>query len=427
MKSKFLISLLALQAVLSVAPASAKQHKYFSDGPCTFESKIMDRLHNQQKIKPVALKRYREHFEYPYLYTLPERYFDHDEFLQKLIEGNKLYKKKSLKNMKRVLAIGDSWFAYPEEFLFLQSRGWGFGSNTLNNLEILSRNDWHEKGNLPLHILSLSNTGEIVTNMAGIAREDVIDLPEIVQMEVNVFQAIGQCFRRFKEVSKERVERGKSPIKFDYVIISGGGNDLLASPRLHQLFDHKMCSDQSQPVEAIINRTELKKYLARVKRAYEILLDYVEDNSPGTVILAHNYDHFFPTWRGASVVAHLKTVGEGGWFYPVLNTYGISDRNKQREISSYVLTEFNSMLEGLATDPKYQGKFLLVNTQGLTRKLTEHNFPNKPDKWDEKEQCYWLNEIHLVPEGYNTIARAFYNRMREKAGLSTVPVFPRNN
>lgn len=345
---------------------------------------------NESKIPRVAKGYYREHIFYRKLYTTPELYF---------------HRLKHKGNVKTVLAIGDSWFAYPKNFLFIDFVK-GRPSNILTNLDRLSEKNWNGKP-LPLFILSLSNSGEIVRNMAGIARYNAVDVAASVQTDVNVFETISR--------SMERISAPPFSRHFDYVLISGGGNDLLSSARLHEIFmpttadpetgpRHCYCATPRSPLKCV-NTKVVDHYLEEIADAYRVLVRYIRARSPETVIITHTYDNFYPEPRGATFAGQLIEVGKGGWFYPAIMSYGITNPDEQRTVSNWLLQKYKQMMLALAEE--LGDHFVVVDTQGSMADLWNHDGRIKPQK------DYWLNEIHLAPDGYDMIARKIFNAMRD--------------
>src|SRR4051812_40948052 len=75
-----------------------------------------------------------------------------------------------------ILVIGDSWFAYPKEWFFIDF----LVRRSQQCTDQLKRLD-----NPASMILSLSNSGEFVANMAGIASQNYLDVVESVQTQVH--------------------------------------------------------------------------------------------------------------------------------------------------------------------------------------------------------------------------------------------------
>ncbi len=306
---------------------------------------------------PVAISVYREHLWYD-VYTRPDTYFSRGSDAEKI----------------RVLAIGDSWFAYPKEFGFLDPL-FGGRSNILTNL-VDSRYQPR------MSVLSLSNSGEIVANMAGLAQEDPIDAVESIQIEVSIPWVVTRSLARAEK-------------PFDYVVISGGGNDILSPGRIEGLLKHRTCPDGADVLAKCVDETLLRRYVDKVGDDYRTLIRLITDQPRyGAIkIFAHTYDYMIPSTQGAVFVGGLYRKGEYGWVYPYFDTYNVRDERAQRVIHR-VLGALKDELDEVQR--QFPNNFVVVNTQGTL----EHEAARR----GIAVRDLWLNEIHPTPDGYRCIA-----------------------
>lgn len=329
--------------------------------------------------------------------TKPETFFRHVQ------RGDHYYKDSGL-----AMAIGDSWFAYP--------KNWGLAdpvnppSNILTGLGKISRDYWN-RNHCALSVLSLSNSGEVVANMAGLSKDSLVDSLESVQRDVNIMQVAGHAVRRAAKLGR----------KFDYILVSGGGNDLLSNSRLHGLFRHEFRDRADAPLSRI-DLNLLNVYLDHICDSYRVLVRYLLSVSPDSIVLAHTYDYFFPSPRGAEfatlpLVGSLVSKGKGGWFFPVAMTYGLTDSSEQRMISNYILDRFAEKLIQLSKETEFRGRFVIVDTRGQMKAYS--------DASQISEDSLWINEIHLDDRGYEVVSRAFLNKILEVKGEPRIPKFPR--
>lgn len=307
---------------------------------------------------------------------------------------------------KLILAIGDSWFAYP--------KNWGPTdpldppSNILTSLGKASRDYWTQK-DCAVSILSLSNSGEIVSNMAGLASSDLIDTVESVQRDVNILQAAGHSIRRASSLNRS----------FDFILLSGGGNDLLSNARLTNMFKHTFAENVADPI-ARIDEQLASQYILHVKDSYRVLMRYLLKVSPNSKIIAHTYDYFYPSPNGAEfatlpAIGPLVTKGKGGWYFPVATTFGLNDPKQQRVVSNYLLDKFASSLSDLSQEAEFKDRFYVLDTRTAMNKFAIAKSIDEP--------TLWLNEIHLDPRGYDVVGRAFLNRMLEIDGSPGIPKY----
>lgn len=338
-------------------------------------------------IQPVAQQSYREHLWYR-VYTRPSQYF---HWLRNNCQ--KITSEKMRKETVSVLAIGDSWFAYPKNFAFFDFL-FGGRSNLLTSLDGIE--------NLPkLYTLSLSNSGEVVANMAGIAEEDPIDIVESMQKDVRIPFVIVQSMAEAKRLG----------LPFDYVMISGGGNDVLAQGRLKELLKHEFCTHTD--VLQCIDTGKLEQYVTRVEKAYRTLLHLVI-HQPGyeqVKVITHTYDCMIPMPVGADFFGKLISVGEYGWVYPHLTTYGVTPE-QGKILVRHILSELKNKLLNIQNDNKE--RFIVVDTQGTLDTALQANPCLSAWDWGRMRKVrytprdLWLNEIHPTSEGFEYLAKKIH-------------------
>jgi hypothetical protein len=351
------------------------------------------------KIPRIATNYYREHFWYS-VFTYPETYFSRLPATRKQGTIN-------------ILAIGDSWFAYPKT-------NWAYfdlvnpPSNVLTNLVSLK----HPASN----ILSLSNAGEIVTNMAGLAMDDPLERAESIQTEHSIPWAAARGLRRMQTQTQH---------PFDYVLISGGGNDIYAS-RIKSIIDFQSCTTDVGRIRATkeerpcggtstlgayrIDTPKLKELMDRLMLAYKTLIASIraEPGYENVKIIAHTYDKIYPMPVGAVFVYGLVEKGHYGWFYPVLEELKITDPTEQRVITTHILATFQKRLLELQQSDK---NFIVVETQGVIEGADARKNSLIPKVSAEipieRRKDYWLNEIHPTSLGFRCISEAIHARIRQ--------------
>jgi len=237
----------------------------------------------------------------------------------------------------RILAEGDSWFEYPLPV--------AHGDGVIYQLQKL----------LGYEIANMAHHGLEVEQMMGLS------------------------------IRQEIITRLSNPqVKFDALLFSGGGNDIVGDQFCIWLKD-------SPPVPAptqMLDMNAVNSTLAILEAEYRELVDIRNQYSPQTVIFAHAYD--FPPITGKGV------CGAGPWLKPSLDYayqhLGVANPNPNDEfvVVKTLMQMFRAMLDRIAADPTVQ-KFILVPTQGT---LT-------PDASD------WQNEIHPSSAGFAKIAKEF--------------------
>lgn len=158
--------------------------------------------------------------------------------------------------------------------------------------------------------------------------------------------------------------------RFDYVLLSAGGNDLLESGALAELVTDE---DPAKPPGDLVRQDRLNTMLGELRAAYQDTIDAALARDADIRILAHGYDYPIPNGKPL-VVYGINT--QKAWIKPVMDDKGIAMPRSQQVVAE-ILDQFNAMLEGLAAD---NAAFVHVD---LRRTLTHEDA--------------WSDEIH--PEG----------------------------
>lgn len=242
----------------------------------------------------------------------------------------------------RILAEGDSWFEYPLPVTH--------GDGVIYQLQKL----------LGYPIANMAHHGLEVEQMMGLSiRQEII--------------------RRLDD----------SRVRFDALLFSGGGNDIVGDQFCIWLKD----SPPVPPPPQMLDLNALNSALAILEAEYRELVDIRDQYSPQTVIFVHAYD--FPPITGIGV------CGEGPWLKPSLDYayehLGVAtpNPNDEFEVVKTLMQMFGAMLDRIAGDPTVQ-KFIVVPSQGT---LT-------PDASD------WQNEIHPSSTGFTKMAQKFHSSLQ---------------
>jgi hypothetical protein len=167
--------------------------------------------------------------------------------------------------------------------------------------------------------------------------------------------------------------------KFDAILFSGGGNDLVGDAFRLWLNDGTPNSD---PANAL-NRETLDDIVGVVRGSYKDLIATRNLVSPAIPIFVHGYDFALPT--------DIGVCGIGPWLYPSLHSRGwmgsIADLTVGAEIVKLMLLKFRELLLDLSKDK--MDNVIFVETQG-TLSARE-----------------WANELHPNPAGFTKIAEKF--------------------
>ena len=228
-----------------------------------------------------------------------------------------------------ILAEGDSWFRY------------GVGFAVIYHLERL----------LGTEILNLAKPGDEARKML--------------------------TGKQAKRLTRE-LKRGPSPrIKYQFLLFSGGGNDLVGEDTFYKwLHDYQ----KGMSAKDMINTETLSTALRLLRCDYENLIAIRDAVSPNTQLLLHGYDFAYPDGRGVC------------WFGPWLKP-GLDQRKAPRSLSfrtevvGLFLKRFDAMLKRISRRHK---NVYVVPTQGTLGSKSQ-----------------WDNELHPSKGGFKKIAKKF--------------------
>lgn len=231
-----------------------------------------------------------------------------------------------------ILAEGDSWFRY------------GAGYGIIYYLERL----------MEAEILNLAKPGD----------------------EARAMLTGGQHKRLAREL-----RRGPSRnMKYDALLFSGGGNDLVGKETFH-LWVNDYVSGMT--AEELINTSALKPKLDEVETAYRELISLRDTNSKNTPIFLHGYDFAHPTGVGV--------CGMGPWLQPGLQIRKVPVKLR-KEVVQVFLTMFAARLKKLQRN---EHEIHIVPTQGTLQTKSQ-----------------WGNEIHPTNKEFKTMAKKFRDEIK---------------
>lgn len=213
----------------------------------------------------------------------------------------------------RILAEGDSWFAYPREYLVF-----GPDANVIDHL----------KDDGEFHIDSQASNGdEAVAMVSGTSKLELLD-----------------------RLTNET---------YDFLLFSGGGNDIVGAFDF-PFFLHQKSSGLSGI--KLIKEARFERRLQRVMLAYAELCDlvseYCQQRGKPTRIVTHTYDAVIPSKHGAN----FPFASGKSWMHPYLLDAGIVDAAEQRLIGRHMLTRFRDEL--LKVEAANKSVLSVVDTHG---------------------------------------------------------------
>jgi hypothetical protein len=224
---------------------------------------------------------------------------------------------KSYPKSIRILAEGDSWFAYPRRFIAL--------GQSSNIVQILAEQSSYV-------IYSTASIGdEAVTMMSG--------------------------------EQKYGFTKRLSSTEFDLVLFSGGGNDIVGKYDFdYFLKDRNSAEDWRDCIE--MNRLDNK--LDQIESVYIELMERVNLYSVNRAVkvVSHNYDFCTPSPQGYELF-DIFPIGES-WMYPYLHRKNFIDEEEQREVIRFMLQRFGRRLQRV--QDQYPGRLFIAHTQGTLEK-----------------------------------------------------------
>jgi hypothetical protein len=203
---------------------------------------------------------------------------------------------------------------------------------------------------------------------------------------------VHEMFRRMWDYGAEFANwmTMRSTIRWDAILMSGGGNDLIAA------FPHLLRADidpanvaPARPQELVnpVALAQLDRYLIESYIGFVKCRDRPDSPNAGVPMIVHTYD--YPTPINAPSLAFGLRVG-GPWIFPQLN--GRIPREAWVPLTDYLL---DHVAETLLTLPGRLPDFFVVDTRGtLTRAALGAT----------GESNDWENEIHPNPGGYRKLA-----------------------
>jgi len=210
----------------------------------------------------------------------------------------KRFKKKQKKHPQsiRVLAEGDSWFTHPNTFIK--------GKSLINYL-----NEYKT-----VNIVSMASPGDLLNKYSYPPNID------------------------WKYATNQDWLKGD---KYDIVLISGGGNDILGSD--FEDFVYKKESNEDRYGKHLINKEKYKMVMNSIEKAVSDIRNTVDDYIGDNVYIAmHGYGYAYPSGKAYELLGGL--IRFGPWLQHSLSDLGIDSRDEQVEIINELVDIFNEEL-----------------------------------------------------------------------------------
>jgi len=262
----------------------------------------------------------------------------------------------------RILAHGDSWFAYPRHY-----------GKSGNIIDCLDKTKKYKIRNLA------KNGAELLTMISGKHNHKIL-----------------QSVKRYY----------KKGLPYHIFLISGGGNDAVGKHDWEWLIKDKTIWEKdiqagasAKKPETYIHIDRLNDKMKLIELGYKHIINQVSVESPGIKIIGQLYDRPFPSTKGFLPFTEA-------WMMPIMTKkkYGklinADDEMLLRKIILKVFNTFKEMLVGVEKHFKTNSQvhFAVARTFGTFKKASKNNIA--------KERKYWRNEIHPTHKGFKLITES---------------------
>ena len=168
--------------------------------------------------------------------------------------------------------------------------------------------------------------------------------------------------------------------KPDFVLISGGGNDILGSEIKEIL--NKGATKENGPLD-FVDQEKFKNKMDFLRDGYTMFFEEIHQRKPEATIFIHGYDYIRSN-------PDPKTI-KNGWANKYMIEAGITNPSDREEIIAHLVDTFNGMLAGFTTDYPHVRYVKNLNTV---------------------RDNEWMDEIHPNNTGYKKVAKNFLREMQ---------------
>ncbi|MBL8300489.1 MAG: SGNH/GDSL hydrolase family protein [Rhodanobacteraceae bacterium] len=188
------------------------------------------------------------------------------------------------------------------------------------------------------------------------------------------------------KIGLPQVQRAIADYRFDAILLSGGGNDVVGD----ELTEFLKTPDQPQSLGStdwgwlppvVRDYVRLETFEHALRYAMKDLGQVVQCRdlfSAQSIVYVHTYDYIYPDGRG------FKGKLKGPWVRPALLAVGLTDAAEQRNLTNWLLQQFRRVLREF---------------------VSQHRNLRLVDSLDVlKSKAQWDNEIHPTPAGFRALA-----------------------
>ena len=185
-----------------------------------------------------------------------------------------------------------------------------------------------------------------------------------------------------------RVQREIGTFRFDAILLSSGGNDVVGD----ELLEYVKTAAQAQaagttnwgPIPSeVFDHIRLDRFehaLGYAIADFREIVQYRNMYSRDTVVFVHTYDYIYPSGDPFD----LGPVTVGPWAKPALEAVGLVDPDRQRVVTNWLLDQFAIALKAYASQ---NANVRVVDSRGTLSSRRQ-----------------WQNEIHPTKSGFALIA-----------------------
>ncbi len=178
-----------------------------------------------------------------------------------------------------------------------------------------------------------------------------------------------------------------------FLLISGGGNDLLQSGRIAHLLNPY--SRQAEVNPLLYLNDDFFSLIKLLRFLYTHLFMELDALYPNLKIISHGYDYAFPSdkigFHPIEAILRLIT-GNGQWLKRPMESVGIKNSETQHQIVKHLIDNFNQMHSEVAATFK---NVYYINLRGFAH-----------------ERDYWHDEIHPDSQRFRQMARAYQAKIK---------------
>ena len=185
--------------------------------------------------------------------------------------------------------------------------------------------------------------------------------------------------------------RGKMSYKWDAILLSGGGNDLIdalkapptAAPSLRLLLTSAEWEATRSDPGRYISQAGWATFESHIRTVLDAFIaERDQGQNAGVPIVMHTYDYATPRQAGAGPL--------GPWIYPTLNDVYKIPSADWSDLTDTLIDRLGDLLQAIADERAADG-LVVVHTTGTLARAQ----PGSPGSDGD-----WENEIHPDPHGY---------------------------